>query len=464
MPGGRSAVAATAAAAALRCLASQHPSKAMVNLSASLARVQTVDGDGFGQGQAGSGVEGVDRVFAARYVGNSLSLAQMSGGYHDAAMFTIRNVVDEVKNGVPSDSYLDVGGALNDHCMLRMHSSMFDAEGTAGSTLKDNEVALKRALFMAERAYRPDSDLINTTLSNLGELCFWNGEVERGVAYHQRAVKQRSVDKLFETMETDENSDEAKDMLLLQVLRWCVGDSAAGRSFVLASKENAEVELGHQLIGKAASMLESLVQKESCMCLVTYSSVLRDQALANIFGHSVGYDADPVECAKRALLYAIMSSSNCIQDFSSLDFTLDNILDVLQNPKANQALHSHSVLTSCWVLALCLPPTESQRFLSSSGACSEDCDGRLSEILRKLHTTSMRLSDRKGSLAYNLSLELDGSDSKVSRGAKAVGNLLRQSHADLLQGVFSLGCLGVGTRDWDPSALQWKGIDGQNKK
>lgn len=86
--------------------------------------------------------------------------------------------------GGGDDAYTDLGGVLNDF-------------GIAKALIGDWEGAhknLSRTLYMAERAYRPDEDLVSAACSNLAEVLCARGAVDEAVEYSEKAA--RLTDKM----------------------------------------------------------------------------------------------------------------------------------------------------------------------------------------------------------------------------------------------------------------------------
>lgn len=103
--------------------------------------------------------------------------------------------------GMGCDAYTDVGGVLVD---------MGVALALQGD-LDGGQKHLSRSLYMAERAYRPDDDLLATACINLSELLSWRGtDDEQALELAERAV--RLTDKmerlsLIQKQEEEEDKD-----------------------------------------------------------------------------------------------------------------------------------------------------------------------------------------------------------------------------------------------------------------
>lgn len=106
--------------------------------------------------------------------------------------------------GFGDDAYTDVGGVLIDLGVCLAMAG--DAEA--------GQKHLSRALYMAERAYRPDDDLIASASSNLGELLASRGEFEAACEMGDRALQL--TDKMerlhmIKAQEQEEKGGEGKE-------------------------------------------------------------------------------------------------------------------------------------------------------------------------------------------------------------------------------------------------------------
>ena len=104
---------------------------------------------------------------------NSLAIAHYYSMEYDAAKSLQCGVLDDFTKrlGSTSDSYLDIGGSLNDLGVIEM--------STGNITIAEKH--FKRALLMAERSYRVDERLRGTLLCNLAECYRLGHDTERSL-------------------------------------------------------------------------------------------------------------------------------------------------------------------------------------------------------------------------------------------------------------------------------------------
>ena len=107
------------------------------------------------------------------------------GDYNKASQHLLRakDIANEIaRTGFSHDSYTDIGGILNDLAVLEAHLG----------NMKNGYKYLKRCVFMAERAYRVDHDLLSTAFHNYGEFAMLENDPDRALQYYQKAREYKS--------------------------------------------------------------------------------------------------------------------------------------------------------------------------------------------------------------------------------------------------------------------------------
>ncbi len=144
---------------------------------------------------------------------------------------TAREVAVRVSSqGHGDDAYTDVGGVLIDTGVaLAMHG---DWDGA--------QKHLSRALYMAERAYRPDDDLVATACSNLAEVLALRGEHDQAMELAERAVRLTDKMERFAMIQkqTDDEKEEEEEEGSARQQR--VGGGGGGEARVAAGSSTGE--------------------------------------------------------------------------------------------------------------------------------------------------------------------------------------------------------------------------------
>eukprot|EP00928_Gymnodinium_smaydae_P037405 TRINITY_DN25971_c0_g1_i1.p1 TRINITY_DN25971_c0_g1~~TRINITY_DN25971_c0_g1_i1.p1 ORF type:complete len:458 (+),score=84.20 TRINITY_DN25971_c0_g1_i1:40-1413(+) len=440
---------APAAAAALRALARNHAAAAATCARSGLTSLRA---------ERGATVVGGESGYYARLLGNAKGVAELWSGDHAAARSTLQEAYEEAAGGVPNDAFLDVGGLLNDVAVAR-----FTSEGglEVGATL-EAEKQLKRALFLSERAHKPDGDLVATTLSNLGELQFWSGNMTRAMEYHTRAADMSTKSS---SSDAQGGSPEVEDTTILQNARSRLCESAAGRVFVLAG-HGEEQRRGLKLVtgALAQARVANASERDSCALRLGLSGILRDSALVNLLQDSSTAAGAPADAAQDALGIAIGCASTSSD--SSLDESADlnKLIVRLRGEGPGAVMSNPAVLAGCWTTAACLPASEASSFLRALGV-EESTHAELAH-LRELLLASERVSEADSvnvrsefklhnSLALSMVLaRCDGASDFERLRSTFVNLLIKESNL-----ARSCGAVGVGLRDWNPRALQWKQME-----
>ena len=171
--------------------------------------------------------DGDDAHEAAWIRANAVGIALLCDGRASAGETQLRSALkgcNELSDrGMGSDSYSDIAGLLND-----LAAALADQSFRAETPTKCDEMhhLLKRAKFMAERAYRPNWDLKQALNCNLAAALLLNGEAAQARTLAHQAV--RAADALDAV-----RTSAPKDTTCLQqpgraAQQECPGHSRAG--------------------------------------------------------------------------------------------------------------------------------------------------------------------------------------------------------------------------------------------
>lgn len=134
--------------------------------------------------------------------------------------------------GLGCDAYTDVGGVLVDLGVCMAMAG--DIEG--------GQKHLSRALYMAERAYRSDDDLIASASSNLAELLALKGELEQAVEVGERAVWLTDKMERLHLIKAQEREEGGKKPPTEKVERGGGGGGAAALASEAASRTPGDAQ------------------------------------------------------------------------------------------------------------------------------------------------------------------------------------------------------------------------------
>ena len=398
-----------------------------------------------------------DGRFYARLLGNASGLADAWIGRNGSAARILDEAFRESSVGTNHDAYLDLGGLLNDLAVCRAQAPGGASEAAA------SEAKLKRALFMAERAYKADGDLVAATLTNLGELCFWCGDAARGAEYHLRALRQLDMNHLVGPAGAAAGGERGPVQGALEQLRLArifTSRGAAGRALLIVGGEGSE--RGEELVLSALKRALEELGEASGLRHIVLSSIYRDAALLGLASKATpDCERYPEMLAAQALRSALAAAAP--DALAAAGGAERSALRRLAG-ESHRALEAHCVVESCAVYALSLRPRDAVAFVDGGGALRERVPA-----LERVRSTAAALSgdDERRCAEMEVPVSVANAEAlRQSADAAATGaeGTVRERFIDVVTGgdkrFRGAGALGVGLRDCFPSDVQWHGPSG----